>query len=104
MYLAQASAFFVPLLLAPLPASGMLHCDNIRIKGHSFDLNELGGPHSVVTTKFDADIQAQVNTTYTVDICKPLKKSGEVKDGEQCKGGTRGMHRLPPVSLRDGTR
>ena len=92
MYLAQASAFFVSLLLAPLPASAMLHCENVLIEGHSFNLKELGGPHSVVTSRWEDSSQTHYNTTYTVDICEGLSKGGGKKE-EQCPTGTRGLLR-----------
>merc|ERR1712000_678909 len=79
MQLPQASGLLLPLLLAPLPSSAMLRCENVRIDGHSFDLSELGGPHSVVTSRWESLAETHFNTTYTVDICQPLKKSGKSK-------------------------
>ncbi|KAG9256254.1 autophagy-related protein 27 [Emericellopsis atlantica] len=67
----------------------MLRCENVRIDGHSFDLSELGGPHSVVTSRWESLAETHFNTTYTVDICQPLKKSGKSKKGEECPNGTR---------------
>ncbi len=86
----QASVLFATLLLGVLPASASLDCKNIRIKGHSFNLEKLSGPHSVVTSKWVDDGEKYINTTYTTDFCKPLKKTGE-KGGESCPNGTRGM-------------
>ncbi|KFH48535.1 Autophagy-related protein-like protein [Hapsidospora chrysogenum ATCC 11550] len=91
MYLPQASAIFLPLLLAPLPAAANLQCDKIVVEGHNFNLKELGGPHSVVTSRWDPETANLINTTYTVDICQPLKKSGKVPQGEECPNGTWGM-------------
>jgi autophagy-related protein 27 len=80
----------------------MLSCENIRIDGHSFDLSELGGPHSVVTSRWESLAETHINTTYTVDICRPLKKSGESKKGEQCPNGTRGERKSLLAWWMDG--
>ncbi|KAF4589792.1 Autophagy-like protein 27 [Ophiocordyceps camponoti-floridani] len=77
------------LVLAPLRGVAMLRCENVRVDGHSFDLSQLGGPHSVVTSRYESIPDAHHNTTYTLDICKPLKKSGTVKKTEECPNGTR---------------
>lgn len=89
MYPPQLSAFALSLLLAPLPSWALLNCENIRIDDHSFDLSKLGGPHSVVTSRYDSLPDVHHNTTYTLDICKPLKKSGKGKKTEECPNGTR---------------
>lgn len=68
----------------------MLDCKKIVIEGQKFDLSKLGGPHSVVTSKWEDLAQTHFNTTYTVDVCQPLKKSGKSKKGEECPNGTRG--------------
>lgn len=84
-------AALLPLLLAPIAsAAGSLSCENVRAGGVSFDLSKLGGPHSVVTSKWESISETHKNTTYTVDICKPLKKSGKAKKNEECPNGTRG--------------
>jgi autophagy-related protein 27 len=86
-------AFLLPLLAAPAFAAETLDCGKIRADGHTFDLSKLGGPHSVVTTRFKPSPPEHYNTTYTLDICKPLKKKGGKKD-EECPNGTRGMHKI----------
>ena len=84
----------LPLVLAPaVSAAGGLACENIRVDGVSFDLSKLGGPHSVLTSRWDSLAEKHHNTTYTVDVCHPLKKSGKSKKGEECPNGTRGMFR-----------
>lgn len=77
------------LLLAPLPAAAMLDCKHIRVDDVSFNLEALGGPHSVVTSQWHPP--TYTNTSYTVDICAPLKRKGDVKKEEQCPSFTRGM-------------
>ncbi|KAH9896356.1 autophagy-related protein 27 [Xylariomycetidae sp. FL2044] len=81
------AAILLALLSAPLPVAGMFSCDNIVVDKQKYHLKELGGPHSVVTTRVVGDIAH--NTTYTVDICQNLKKKGDVKNHEQCKNGSR---------------
>lgn len=77
------------LLLAPLPTEAMFRCNQIVADKQKFDLSALGGPHSVVVSHVIGD--AAHNTTYTVDICRPLKKKGDVKKDEQCTNGAQGM-------------
>ncbi|KAL6411177.1 hypothetical protein AUP68_04875 [Ilyonectria robusta] len=89
MHPSQLSAFLLPLLVAPVLGGMTLTCENIRVDGHSFDLSKLRGPHSVVTTLYQPSPPRHYNTTYTLDVCGPLKKSGKVSKDEQCPTGTR---------------
>lgn len=98
MHPPRSSALLLSFLLAPLNAAAMLSCNKIRVDEHNFDLSPLGGPHSVVTSRFEASTNAHYNTTWTVDICQPLKKSGKAKTKDECPNGTRGMT-LCPVCL-----
>ena len=75
-------------LLAPLPSAAMFRCDNVVSDGQAFNLKALGGPHSVVTSQDNGN--HLINTTYTIDICAPLKKKGSVPKGEACPNGSRG--------------
>ncbi|KAI1438932.1 autophagy-related protein 27 [Xylaria sp. CBS 124048] len=77
------AALVLSLFLAPLPSSAMFSCDHIVSDGQVFNLKALGGPHSVVTSRIDGN--RLHNTTYTVDICAPLKKKGD----DQCPNYTR---------------
>lgn len=88
------AAVLLALLTAPLHVSAGIRCDQIRVDNVNFDLSSLGGPHSVVTSKWHDP--TYTNTSYTVDICKPLKRKGDVKKGEECPNGTQGAcHPLP---------
>ncbi|KAG6034017.1 hypothetical protein E4U41_006712, partial [Claviceps citrina] len=89
MHPPSVSAVLLPVLLAPLPTLAMLHCENLLIDGYKFNLEKLKGPHSVVTSKYDSMTHTYHNTTYTLDICGPLKKSGKSKSKEECPNGTR---------------
>lgn len=84
-------------LLASHASAVMLSCEHIRVDKQSFNLEKLGGPHSVVTTLREPPSHS--NTTYTVDICKPLEKKeeSEVPKGEQCPTGTRGVSHSPSL-------
>ncbi|KAI0388801.1 autophagy-related protein 27 [Xylariaceae sp. FL0594] len=81
------AALFFSLLLAPLQVAAMFRCNNIVADGQQYNLEKLGGPHSVVTSRVDGEILH--NTTYTVDICQPLKRSNDVKKSDQCPSGSR---------------
>ena len=86
---ADAATALLASLLFITPAGALLDCSNIVINSKKFNLDRLGGPHSVVTT---LDTPPSVtNTSYTVDICHPLKRKGDIPKGEQCPGGTKGM-------------
>ncbi|KAL2891194.1 Autophagy-related protein 27 [Ceratocystis lukuohia] len=79
------------LLLAPTStlAAASLQCDSILANNHKYDLSPLRGPHSVVTTITEKN--AIYNTTYTIDLCAPLKRvnDGSIPAREQCPEGTR---------------
>ncbi|KAI0192203.1 autophagy-related protein 27 [Xylaria flabelliformis] len=81
------AALVISLLLAPLPAAAMFNCEKVVSDGQQFNLKALGGPHSVVTSQIDGD--RMHNTTYTVDICAPLKKKSGGSKSDQCPNGTR---------------
>ncbi|KKA30681.1 hypothetical protein TD95_003358 [Thielaviopsis punctulata] len=78
----------VAALFAPLAVATGLQCENIVVDNQKYDLSSLRGPHSVVTTI--AEAHAVYNTTYTLDLCAPLKRAGEnIPSNEQCPEGTR---------------
>jgi hypothetical protein len=109
------SALLFPFLVE---TRGNIGCDNIVAGGKSWDLSGLGGPKSALYS--DGDGPSWKNVTYTVDICKPLRRSGKVAKEKECPHGTRGellqfLHRLFQTrailkivliggSLRDRTR
>jgi hypothetical protein len=47
----------------------------------------LGGPKSVLHAVNNT--ASWVNTTYTIDLCAPLKRINDVPDDQKCPGGTR---------------
>ncbi|KAK3947865.1 autophagy-related protein 27 [Pseudoneurospora amorphoporcata] len=65
----------------------VMHCKEIVVDGHKYNFGELGGPHTVVTNEYDPP--AYYNYTYTLDICAPLKRKGDVKKEEQCGADAR---------------
>ncbi|KAK0612850.1 autophagy-related protein 27 [Bombardia bombarda] len=76
------------LLLSAAPAAlGLLDCKAVVIEDHKFNLGALAGPHTAVTSEFSPP--SYYNTTYTLDICAPLKRKGDVKKGDECPNGTR---------------
>lgn len=88
MHRPYITELFTSLLLAAAPAQALLDCEKLRVDGHTFNLKPLGGPHSVVTSRWEPIPETHLNTTYTVDICQPLKKSGKGKKNEECPNGT----------------
>jgi len=86
-----ADAAILSTVLFPLLAAavGSINCDLV-IAGKdrtTFNLHELGGPRSVVHRVDEGP--SYTNTTYTIDICKPLGKVKHVKADDQCPNGTR---------------
>lgn len=90
--LADAALHCSILFPALIAAVGNLDCGNIVTDGKQWDLSKLGGPRSVMTSHETPPTIH--NTTYTIDICRPLKRSGEVKNGYECPVGTRGSPSL----------
>ncbi|ODH46701.1 hypothetical protein GX48_07206 [Paracoccidioides brasiliensis] len=69
------------LLFIPVLSSAItLDCDRIVVNRMSWDLSPLAGPHSVFNTVEHPP--TTINTTYTIDLCKPLKDT-------ECPSGTR---------------
>lgn len=65
--------------LAPL-ALGALDCSKILVDNVKFDISTLKGAHSVVDIDDDSTGQA-TNTTYTFDLCAPLKRDSDQRGG-----------------------
>ncbi|KUI55263.1 Autophagy-related protein 27 [Cytospora mali] len=86
---ADSAAGLLSLVLLATPATAMLRCEQIRVDGQQFNFKDLGGPHSVVTTQEQPSWEPYdyINTTYTLDLCAPLKKDGPRK--ESCPNGSR---------------
>ncbi|KAF2767885.1 hypothetical protein EJ03DRAFT_246823, partial [Teratosphaeria nubilosa] len=62
-------------------------CSHVRADGQSFDLSALGGPKAVHWQQWEPPSIS--NTTFTIDLCKTLKKNSSIPNEEQCIGGTR---------------
>lgn len=63
-------------------------CDKLEVGPHTYDFRGLAGPHTVVTHEYARPTYH--NTTYTLDLCAPLMRKGEVPSDEVCPEGTRG--------------
>jgi hypothetical protein len=86
------SLFYSFLLLPSLSSALTFDCTHLRVEGHKYDFSALGGPRSVITTQ---DISPSItNTTYTIDLCYPLKKKSDVPKLDQCHTGARGEYPL----------
>jgi autophagy-related protein 27 len=81
-------AALLALLAAPVPAWAQLDCSRIVIEGKRFDFSNLRGPHSVLTSEYDALANTYHNTTYTLDLCGTLKRKDD--STKVCPAGTRG--------------
>ena len=66
-------------------------CSNIRDNKQSFDISPLETPISVMTTEDHSPSPTMTNTTFTIDICKPLKKAKGIPKEEDCPNGTMRM-------------
>ncbi|KAI9892716.1 MAG: hypothetical protein M1814_001136 [Vezdaea aestivalis] len=61
-------------------------CDRILAKGKSFDLSGLKGPHSFWVDEENSP--HKYNSTYTLDICRPLERPKAVKNAKEwCHSG-----------------
>jgi hypothetical protein len=69
-----------------------LKCSKIVTDGKEWDLSKLGGPRSVMDSYETPP--SWHNTTYTIDICESLKRSGDVPKRYKCLGDTRGEFQL----------
>lgn len=84
---------FIALLFPCLTLGLTLDCKDARDDGVSWDLGELGGPISVMTSEDLLPGTTMKNTTFSVDICKPLQKAKGIPKQEDCPNGTRGTVR-----------
>ncbi|KAK0280284.1 type II membrane protein [Friedmanniomyces endolithicus] len=75
------------LLLPACVAAVTLDCKHIRIDKKDFDLSALGGPKTIHEQRWLPPSIS--NTTFTIDLCSPLKKLKGVDSKEQCPSGTR---------------
>ncbi|KAK4504702.1 hypothetical protein PRZ48_002664 [Zasmidium cellare] len=84
------------LLLLPAAISAVtFDCKHIRAGGKDFNFEKLGGPKEVNYQQLTAP--SITNTTFTIDVCKPLPRSKEKdKSKEECPTGTRvcGVERI----------
>ncbi|GAD94305.1 autophagy protein Atg27, putative [Paecilomyces variotii No. 5] len=62
---------FLASLLPSLTAASGFDCAHIRVDGIEYDLSPLAGVHSLYHVEETEDVS--VNTTYVLNICKPLK-------------------------------
>lgn len=82
------AAMLTTLLFPLLVAANNLDCERIVASKKAFNLKALGGPRSVMHS-VDHGGASFTNTTYTIDICQPLKPKSD-KSAERCPVGTTG--------------
>ena len=95
MRLQRRPAFSTYFLFTLLPSAIAISvdCSNIVVDGQKFDFLKLGG-RKTVTWTYDLPPNSYGETAFTIDICKPLDKTGP--KGEDCPHGTRGMLQMSP--------
>jgi len=98
-----ANAVLLSSMLFPslIVAVGNLDCHKIVTDGKVWDLSKIGGPRSVMESHETPPTWH--NTTYTIDICKNLRRFDDVPDGEKCFGGTRVCAIGHTIKTIDGT-
>jgi autophagy-related protein 27 len=75
-------------LLLPVCISAVtLDCEHIRIDKRDFNLKPLAGPKTVHWQQWLPPTIS--NTTFTIDLCDPIKRKSDVEKAEQCPTGTR---------------
>lgn len=65
-----------------------LDCAQIRDDGQNFNFEKLGGPKTIHFQEYKRLPPTVLNTTFTIDLCKPLVDKDAKKD-EKCPPGTR---------------
>ncbi|KAK4187612.1 autophagy-related protein 27 [Podospora australis] len=91
------------LLLFAGVAAAVFDCEKLVVDEHTYNFHDLRGPHSVVTHEYAPPTYH--NTTYTLDLCSPLKRKGDVPKLERCPDGTRICaitHRWDPKTKKTG--
>ena len=78
------------VLFPSLATAISLDCSDIRVDYTPFNLKALGGPHELHRIKEHP--RTITDTTITLDICQPLKKSPGIPKDEDCPNGSRGKH------------
>ncbi|KAK4205743.1 putative autophagy protein Atg27 [Triangularia verruculosa] len=82
-----SSSMVVMITASPAPAAATFDCEKLPVDGHTYNFKDLAGPHTVVTSEFLAP--SYHNTTYTLDLCGPLRQNGDAPKEERCPDGTR---------------
>lgn len=79
---ALLSTFIYPFLAS----ANALNCDHARADNVPWNFKPLAGPKSVLHSVENS--ASFTNTTYTIDLCVPLKRKSDVPDNQKCPGGT----------------
>ena len=79
--------------LPALVAGNLLDCKDVVVDGTRYNFDALGGPRSV---HYIQDQPPSIlNTTFTIDLCYPLKPVKGVDKKDQCPQGTKGTYTDP---------
>lgn len=86
------------LIYSAIISAISIDCSDIVVDKKQFNLKVLEGPHALFTVR--KHLPTITNTTFTIDICRPLEKTKGVPKGEDCPNGSRG--KLVPWSFERG--
>ena len=76
------------LIYSTITSAISIDCSDIVVDKKQFNLKVLEGPHALYTVR--KHLPTITNTTFTIDICRPLEKTKGVPKGEDCPNGSRG--------------
>ena len=100
------AALLTSALLLPATVDAItMNCKELRASGVSFNFEKLGGPKTL--SLYESEPPGHRNTTFTIDICKPLKVPSDKKErAKTCPAGTQGEWTMsvfaPGLSVRVG--
>lgn len=82
----SGAAFLLSALLPSLASAITFDCEHINVKGNKYDFKPLGGIHQIAHATSGNETGSYVtNTTYLLDICKPLGKAASSRPEGKCE-------------------
>ncbi len=86
-----ASLLSIPFFLSHLTTLvAALDCkQTVPVNGRKYDLSKLDSVHSVYSLD-ESKAPSMSNTTWSVNICRPIPIDKKIPKGDQCAQGTTG--------------
>ncbi|KAL9100830.1 MAG: hypothetical protein Q9163_003841 [Psora crenata] len=81
------SSLLILLLIPSFTIAYTLDCSDIRLDRKYFNLEPLDDPHSLY--RVSEEDGTLTNTTFTINVCRPLKKTKGVPKEEDCPNNSR---------------